>query len=118
MSLPTIDFQGIAATAKAALVAYGTTVQFQTKDGTTWRDIKAVIYNDERAQQLLNDANSMPATAILNPDDFVAPNPYPKRFDRIRVSVDGFQRTYTIESPHPILAQVTLPLILVQLTAN
>lgn len=115
-TLPTIDFSSIASTAKAALVAYGTPALFQEKDSATWREIKAVVYKDEKAQQFLGDASSMFATAVLNPDDFLTR--FPRKFDRIRVEAGGFQRTYNVESVHPIPAQSTLPLLLVQLVSN
>ena len=117
MALPAIDFAAISKTAKDALVAYGSPADFFEQNETVPRKIKAVIYKDERAETLLMDMDSMPATAILNPDDFKGPNRLPKKFDKIRVSVDGFTRTYNIESVSPILAQETLPLILVQIKA-
>jgi hypothetical protein len=117
-TLPNIDFAGIAETAKAALVAYGTPAEFQEKGSDDWRAIKVVVYKDEKAVPLIGDASSKPATAILNPDEFVTPYRIPKRFDSIRVTVGAWSRTYTVDSVHPILAQETLPLLLVQLTAN
>lgn len=118
MALPAIDFAAIAATAKDALATYGSPAEFFEGTASTGRAIRAVIYRDERAEVFTQDADSMPATAILNPDDFVTPNRLPKKFDKIKISVAGFVRTYTVESVSPILAQNTLPLILVQLRAN
>jgi hypothetical protein len=118
MALPSIDFAGIAKTAKDALVAYGTPAMFHEQNSATGRSIRVVIYNDRVSEQLALDVATKPATAILNPDDFVAPNRVPQKFDKIKINVAGFERTYAIESVHPILAQDTLPLILVQLRAN
>jgi hypothetical protein len=118
MALPAINFGQIAKTAKDALSTYGTPAQFFEGNATTSRPIKVVIYKDEKAESLLADVDSKPATAILNPDDFAAPYRLPKKFDKIVIDVAGFVRTYTVESAHPILAQETLPLILVQLKAN
>lgn len=118
MPLPSIDFTSIARTAKDALVAYGTPVEFIEGNAASGRTVRAVIYNDNRAEQLYQDADSTPATAILNPDDFAAPYRLPRKFDKLKITIGGFTRTYTIESPHPILAQQTLPLILVQLRSN
>ena len=118
MALPAIDFSVIAKTAKDALVAYGTPADFFEQNETTGRKIRAVIYKDERAEVMMMDMDSMPATAILNPDDFAPPHRMPRKFDRIRIDVAGFVRTYNVESVSPILAQETLPLILVQIKAN
>jgi hypothetical protein len=118
MSLPAIDFDAIAATAKEALVAYGTDAEFFEKNSTTGRLIKVVVYRNTESVVLQADIDTMPATAILNPDDFAPPNRMPAKFDKIRVAVGGFVRTYTIESSAPIMAKNTLPLILVQLEAN
>lgn len=118
MGLPAIDFSVIAQTAKDALVAYGSPADFFEGNATTSRKIKAVIYKDESAEVVLSDMDAMPATAILNPDDFKTPYRMPKKFDKIKISVAGFTRTYNIESVSPILAQETLPLILVQLKSG
>ena len=118
MALPAIDFSVIAQTAKDALVAYGSPADFFEGKADTSRKIKAVIYRDENAEVVLSDMDAMPATAILNPDDFKAPNRMPRKFDKIRINVAGFLRTYNIESVSPILAQTTLPLLLVQLKSG
>jgi hypothetical protein len=119
MALPPIDFNAIASTAKDALEAYGTPAEFFEGNAATGRAIKAVIYNvDDDAEILVQDADTQTATAILNPDDFLSPNRMPRRFDKIKVSTGGFIRTYTIDAVNPILAQATLPLLLVQLRAN
>lgn len=118
MALPAIDFDLIARTAKDALLTYGTSVTFFEQNDTNGRAIHAVIYRDDRTEALDGDASSVPATCILNPDEFIAPHRMPKRFDKIQVTVGGFARTYNVESAHPILAQETLPLLLVQLRSN
>ena len=117
MPLPAIDFAAISKTAKDALVAYGSPADFFEQNETTSRKIKAVVYKDERSETLLMDMDATPATAILNPDDFKSPYRLPKKFDKIKINVAGFVRTYNIEDVHPILAQETLPLILVQIRA-
>lgn len=118
MALPSIDFDKIAQTAKDALVAYGSDVQFFEKNAATWRAVKAVVYRDTESVPMAGDMDKIAATAILNPDDFKTPYRMPAKFDKIRVNVGGFVRTYTIESTSPILAKNTLPLILAQLEAN
>ena len=117
MALPAIDFGVIARTAKDALVAYGSPADFFEQNEAIGRKIKVVVYKDERAESVMMDMDAIPATAILNPDDFKAPHRMPKKFDKIKVDVAGFVRTYNVEDVHPILAQETLPLILVQLKA-
>jgi hypothetical protein len=118
MALPPIDFAVIAQTAKDAIVSYGTPAIFYEGTATTGRAIKVVVYKDDTPETLQADADSMPATAILNPDDFATPYRSPRKFDKIKVELTGFVRTYTIESVSPIAAQNTLPLLLVQLRAN
>jgi hypothetical protein len=118
MPLPAIDFSQIAQTAKEALVAYGTSVEFFEQGDPIPRTVKAVVYRDAQAESMIEDIDSMPATCIMNPDDFAPPRRMPQKFDQIRATVGGFVRTYTIEDAHPILAQNTLPLILAQLRAG
>lgn len=119
MGLPSIDFVKIATTAKDALVEYGTPAEFIEGTATTGRTVKAVIYNvDNESQVFVADADSIQATAILNPDDFQTPYRMPRKFDKIKVNIGGFTRTYTIDSAQPVLAQSTLPLLLVQMRAN
>lgn len=118
MGLPSIDFLAISATAKDALATYGTPAEFIEGNATTGRTIRVVIYKDTEAEQLMSDVDSMPATGILNPDDFLSPYRQPRKFDKIKIAVGGFTRTYTVDSVSPILAENTLPLLLVQLRAN
>lgn len=118
MALPAIDFSQIADTAKEALVAYGTAVEFFEQGDPIPRIVKAVIYRDVITESLIEDIDTMPATGILNPDDYAPPYRLPQKFDQLRLNVGNFVRTYTIESAAPIVAQNTLPLILVQLRAG
>lgn len=118
MNLPSIDFSEIADTAKQALAMYGSPALFFEQNEVIGRMIKAVIYRDAINEPLDGDLDSNPATAIVNPDDFLAPRRLPRKFDKLQITIGGFTRTYNIESAHPILAQQTLPLILVQLRAN
>ncbi len=120
MSLPAIDFATISETAKQALAAYGTTVEFIEAGASSGRSIRAVIYRDgAQVQSMIADADSSDAVAILNPDEFATPNRMPQKFDQIRVSIAGLSKTYTMSSdPAPILAANTLPLLLVRLRAN
>ena len=70
-------------------------------------------------EKMLNDADTSVANAILNPDEFLSPFRMPQKFDKLRVSVGGFVRTYTIDAaPAPILAADSLPLLLAQVRAN
>lgn len=120
MGLPSIDFAAITETAKAALVAYGTPTDFIEQGQTTGRTVRTVIYRDGATiEKLINDADTSVANAILNPDEFQSPYRMPQKFDKLRVSVGGFTRTYTIDAPPaPILAADSLPLILAQVRAN
>ncbi len=116
MSLPPIDFAAISATARGALASYGTPVEFREGGTGTARTIHAVIYRDgQTLQQFIADADVEDAIAILNPDDFRDPNRMPQKFDRLTLSIEGFQRIYTIDSVAPIIAASTLPLIQVRL---
>lgn len=119
MSLPNIDFAEIAKTAKEAVSLYGTKMQFILAGETVGREVSAVLYRDDKTEPLLMDADSSPANVLLNPDQFAAPNTLPRKFDQLRISVQGFVRTYTFtEDAHPILAENQLPLLTGKVRAN
>ena len=118
MALPALNFIGLAEIAKQMLAMYGTSADFFEGKSETSRKIRAVISGGENAEVVVSDMDAMPATAVLNPDDFKAPHRMPRKFDKIRINVAGFQRTYNIESVAPILAQDTLPLLMVQLKSG
>jgi len=118
MALPTIDFAAIAQTAKEAIQAYGTPAEFIEGGSGPSRTVKVVAYKDVKAEAFLHDMDSAPASALLDPDDFAAPNRLPQRFDQLRFDAGGFVRTYTIDAVHPIYAQVSLPLLVAELRAN
>ena len=122
MALPSIDFSSIAETAKQALVAYGTKIDFR-EEGGAWRKVSAVIYRDGSTGingtfPMIGDADSIDAVAILNPDEYQTPYRVPRKFDQLKIDVSGFTRTYSIESVSPILAADTLPLLMVHLRSN
>jgi hypothetical protein len=116
-TLPYIDFPAISATAKAAIQSYGTPVEFLEVGQTSGRVVKAVIYKDQTSAILLQDADSSPALALLDPDDF--PTRGPQKFDIIKCAVGGFAGIWTLTADaHPILAADTLPLYIVELRRN
>lgn len=116
-TLPAIDFAGISATAQAAIQAYGTSVVYKPVGDDVGRTVKAVIYKDQTGDALLQDADSAPAMALLDPTDF-ASGP-PAKFDTISSSTGGFVGTWSLtEDAHPILAADTLPLYIVNLRRN
>ena len=115
MALPSIDFAKISVPAKDALVAYGSPAMFTEQGASSGRIVKVVVYRDTQSEGMIGDLDSAPATAILNPDDYKAPNRMPRKFDTLKLDIGGFVRTYTIEDVHPIVAADTLPLLLAQL---
>lgn len=116
-SLPTIDFEEIAATTKAMLQAYGSTVQYYDVGDTVGKSIKVVLYRDTVSAVMIQDADSSAASALINPDDF--PGGAPKKFATIKANVAGFTGTWSlVADAHPIMAQDTLPLYLVELRRN
>jgi hypothetical protein len=116
-SLPVIDFAEIAATTKAMLQAYGSTVRYYDVGDTVGKDIKVVLYRDTVSAALVQDADSSAASALINPDDFLAGPP--KKFSIIKANIAGFAGTWSlVADAHPIMAQDTLPLYLVELRRN
>lgn len=118
MALPAVDFASIKATAQEAIALYGTSATFTEQGAATGRTIKTVIYKDTKPQELIQDANSEVASALLSPADFLAPNRMPQQFDSITVSIEGFVRVYAITEIHPVLAEDKLALIIASIRAN
>ena len=118
MALPAVDFDSIKATAQEAIALYGTTATFTEEGAATGRSIKLVVYKDTKAEELIQDAHSEAANALLSPADFITPNRMPQQFDTLRVDIEGFTRVYTIEEVHPVLAEDKLALIIASVRAN
>lgn len=117
MSLPIVDFEAIKGTAQEAIALYGTTALF-TEQGGVGRSVRCVIYRDTQPAALLQDVQSEPAKALLSPADFATPNRFPQQFDTLTVGIEGFDRIYSIEDIHPVLAENKLALLIATLKAN
>jgi hypothetical protein len=111
----TAVFADVTRIAREALAACGVLVEY-TPVGGTPRPLTVVLYQDVRADLMLQDAQSTGGTVLMNPEDF--PSGGPAQFDTLRVALDIFARTYTIESVHPIHAGNNLPMLLVRLRGN
>jgi hypothetical protein len=119
MSLPAVDFVEIAGIASEAIQLYGTPVEFVEQGQTTGRTVKSVIYKDQKREMLVQDANSTPAFALLDPTDFAFPNRPPQMFDTIQASIGTFAGSWAIVAdPHPIFAADQLPIYIVELRRN
>jgi hypothetical protein len=112
-----VDFVSIAGIASDAIQLYGTPVEYVEVGASTGRMVKSVIYQDKTTAALLQDSDSAPAMALLDPADF--PSGLPQKFAQIRCSIGGFTGSWTlVADAHPILAQNTLPLYTAELRRN
>ena len=60
---------------------------------------------------MVQEADSVPALALLDPNDFKAPNRAPQQFDSLVISIGTFAGLWTIAAdPHPIFAGDRLPI--------
>jgi hypothetical protein len=97
---------------------YGSPATFIEQGMATGRTIRTVIYRDNKPETLIEDSHSEAANALLSPADFLTPNRMPQQFDLIRVTIEGFDRIYTIDEIHPVLAETKLALIIASIRAN
>jgi hypothetical protein len=118
VSLPTVNFEEIKATAQEAILIYGTSATFTEEGAPSGRSIKVVIYRDTDPLALVQDVQGEPAKALLSPADFQAPDRFPQQFDTLTVDVEGFRRIYAIADIHPVLAENKLALLIATLKAN
>ena len=109
-------FADVTRIAREALAACGALVEYTSVPDGTPRPLTVVLYQDIRADMMLQDAQSTGGTVLVDPADFTAGPP--AQFDTIRISIDVFARTYTVESVHPIHAGNNLPMLLVRLRGN
>lgn len=115
-TLPPVDFNYIAAIAHDAIQMYGSPAEFTEHGAGLSRPVRVVVYRDERAGRLLQDADSVPALALLDGQDFQAPNRLPQQFDQIRVTADGATLNWTLNAdPHPVYASYRLPIYIAEL---
>jgi hypothetical protein len=117
MALPGVDFNEIAKIAHWAIANLGTPAQFtEMVEGTPARTIRAVVYRDNVAQQLLQEADTVPALGLLDGENFRPPNRPPQQFDQIEITADGITLAWTIGAdPHPVYAGHRLPIFIVEL---
>lgn len=119
MSLPYVDFGAIAGIAHDAIQTYGTTATFTEQGQTTGRVIKTVVYQDKTAGALIQDGDSVPALALLDSQDFQAPNRQPQQFDILTLAVGQFVGIWTLQAdPHPVFAGDEMPIYICELRRN
>ena len=119
MALPEVDFAAIAGIAHDAIQSYGTSAEFVELDSQTGRTIKCVVYQDKTAALMVQDADSVPALALLDPADFSGAYRSPQQFDSLRLTVGAFTGIWTINAdPHPVFAGDELPIFLCELRRN
>lgn len=115
-TLPSIDFGEIASMSSDAIQTYGTTVSF-TALGETARNVKTVIYQDKASVPMVQDSDSTPALALLDPVDF--PTTPPRQFDQMGVTMGAYSGLWTLASdPHPIFSGDFLALYICELRRN
>ena len=112
-----VDFVAISKIASNAIQSYGTPVEYWEVGGTSGRTVKAVIYQEKTTLGLVQDSDSAPAMALLDPADFTSG--IPQKFAQLRCSIGGFVGSWSlVADAHPILAENTLPLYTVELRRN
>ena len=118
MALLSINFSEIAALAADALATYGTAATFTEEGAATGRPIKVVLYQDKTSEELIQDADSVPAQVLLSPADFVLPNRTPQKFDIINMSTPYSGIWTLISEPHPVFAGDLLAIYIGEVRRN